>query len=62
MERRVDMSSKLIVVKVGTGSLTKNGGTLDTKLMQKLVDQIAEAIKQGNKIAVSYTHLTLPTN
>jgi glutamate 5-kinase len=50
MERRVDMSSKLIVVKVGTGSLTKNGGTLDTKLMQKLVDQIAEAIKQGNKI------------
>jgi glutamate 5-kinase len=50
MERRVDMSSKLIVVKVGTGSLTKNGGILDTKLMQKLVDQIAEAIKQGNKI------------
>ncbi|MBN1784647.1 MAG: glutamate 5-kinase [Candidatus Bathyarchaeota archaeon] len=50
MERRLDMSLKLIVVKVGTGSLTKNGGTLDTELMQKLVDQIAEAIKQGNKI------------
>ncbi|MDX1814173.1 MAG: glutamate 5-kinase [Candidatus Bathyarchaeia archaeon] len=46
----MDMSSKLIVVKVGTRSLTKNGGTLDTKLMQKLVNQIAEAIKQGNKI------------
>jgi glutamate 5-kinase len=44
------MSSKLIVVKVGTGSLTKNGGILDQKLMEKLVDQIAEAIKQGNRI------------
>ncbi len=50
MERRVDMSSKLIVVKVGTGSLAKNGGILDIELMQRLVDQIAEAIKQGNKI------------
>ncbi|TRO55097.1 glutamate 5-kinase [Candidatus Bathyarchaeota archaeon] len=50
MKRRAAMSSKLIVVKVGTGSLTKNGRNLDTKLMQKLVDQIAEAIKQGNKI------------
>jgi glutamate 5-kinase len=50
MKRRAGMSSKLIVVKVGTGSLTKNGGTLDTKLMQKLVNQIAEAIKQGNRI------------
>ena len=50
MEGRVDMSSKLIVVKVGTGSLTKNGGTLDKELMQKLVDQIAQAIQQGNKI------------
>jgi glutamate 5-kinase len=44
------MSSKLIVVKVGTGSLTKNGGILDLDLMSKLVNQIAEAIKQGNKI------------
>jgi len=44
------MSSKLIVVKVGTGSLTKNGGTLNIELMEKLVDQIAEAIKQGNRI------------
>jgi glutamate 5-kinase len=44
------MSSKLIVVKVGTVSLTKNGGTLNKQLMQKLVDQIATAIKQGNKI------------
>jgi len=44
------MSSKLIVVKVGTGSLTKNGGVLDLELMEKLVNQIAEAIKQGNRI------------
>lgn len=43
------MSSKLIVVKVGTGSLTKNG-ELDIELMSRLVDQIAEAIKLGNKI------------
>ena len=44
------MSSKLIVVKVGTGSLTKNGGILDLELMQRLVYQIAEAIRQGNRI------------
>jgi glutamate 5-kinase len=44
------MSSKLIVVKVGTGSLTKNGGILDLELMGKLVNQIAEAINQGNRI------------
>jgi glutamate 5-kinase len=44
------MSSKLIVVKVGTVSLTKKDGNLDVELMQKLVDQIAHAIKQGNKI------------
>jgi glutamate 5-kinase len=50
MKRRAGMSSKLIVVKVGTGSLTKNGGILDKELMQKLVDQIAAAIKQGNRI------------
>lgn len=44
------MSSKLIVVKVGTGSLTRKDGSLDTELMRKLVDQIAKAINQGNKI------------
>jgi glutamate 5-kinase len=44
------MSSKLTVVKVGTGSLTKKDGTLDKELMRSLVDQIATAIKQGNKI------------
>jgi len=49
-KRRADMSSKLIVVKVGTGSLTKSDGTLDIELMRRLVDQVAAAIKQGNKI------------
>jgi glutamate 5-kinase len=44
------MSSKLIVVKVGTGSLTKSNGILDRELMLQLVDQIAKAIRQGNKI------------
>jgi glutamate 5-kinase len=44
------MSSKLIVVKVGTGSLTNKEGSLDLELMQKIVDQIAIAIKQDNKI------------
>jgi glutamate 5-kinase len=44
------MPSKLVVVKVGTGSLTKNGGVLNIDLMQKLVEQIAEAIEQGNNI------------
>jgi len=44
------MSSKLIVVKVGTASLTKKDGTLNIELMEKLVDQIAQAIKAGNKI------------
>jgi glutamate 5-kinase len=44
------MSSKLIVVKVGTGSLTKGNGVLDKELMRRIVDQVAEAIKQDNKI------------
>lgn len=44
------MSFKLVVVKVGTRCLTDQTGILDIKIMQKLVDQIAAAIKQGNKI------------
>ncbi|MEJ2271706.1 MAG: hypothetical protein P8X91_04340, partial [Candidatus Bathyarchaeota archaeon] len=67
-EIRIGMSSKVIVVKVGTGSLTKNG-ILDIELMGSLVDQIAEAIKQGNKIvfvtsgavAAGITELEMPS-
>ncbi|MBT8172291.1 glutamate 5-kinase, partial [Candidatus Bathyarchaeota archaeon] len=44
------MSSKLIVVKVGTGSLTKKDGSLNSELMLQLVDQIAEAVTLGYKI------------
>jgi glutamate 5-kinase len=44
------MSPKLVVVKAGTASLTRNDGSLDKEVMRKLVDQIAEAIKQRNKI------------
>jgi glutamate 5-kinase len=44
------MSSKLIVLKVGTGSLTKNNGTLDKEAIRKLVNQISEAVKKGNKL------------
>src|SRR3972149_1062389 len=38
------MPSKLVVVKVGTSSLTNSDG--------RLVDQIAKAVKQGNKIVL----------
>ena len=44
------MSSKLIVLKVGTGSLTGKNGTLDVEAMHKLVDQMSETIKEGNKL------------
>ena len=41
---------KLIVVKVGTSSLTNDKGSLDMIVMENLVDQIASAVKSGNKI------------
>jgi len=44
------MSSKLVVVKIGTASLTKKNGVPNKELMGKLVDQIATSVKQGNKI------------
>jgi glutamate 5-kinase len=37
-------------VKVGTSSLTKSDGSLDEEEMRRLVNQMAEAVKQGNKI------------
>ncbi|HEY4675057.1 MAG TPA: glutamate 5-kinase, partial [Candidatus Bathyarchaeia archaeon] len=46
------MPSKLVVVKVGTSSLTNSDGSLDEKEMRRLVDQIAKAVKQGNKIVL----------
>ncbi|MFQ6095108.1 MAG: glutamate 5-kinase [Candidatus Bathyarchaeia archaeon] len=44
------MKGKLVVVKVGTGSLTKRDGSLDLEAMSNIVDQTAEAIKNGYKI------------
>ena len=44
------MMGKLIVVKVGTSSLTKSDGTLDLNTMHELTSQIAEAVKRGYQI------------
>jgi glutamate 5-kinase len=44
------VSEKLVVVKVGTGSLTKRDRSLDEEQMRRLVGQIAEAVKHGKKI------------
>ncbi len=46
------MSSKLIVVKVGTSGITTSSGELDEQEMQNLACQIAQATKQGNKIVL----------
>ncbi len=46
------MSSKLVVVKIGTSSLAKSDGSLDDEEMRRLVDQIAEAVKQNNRIVL----------
>jgi len=44
------MASKLIVVKIGTGSLVKNDGSLNLESMKRLVDQIAKVVKKGHKV------------
>ncbi|MEM1581824.1 MAG: glutamate 5-kinase [Candidatus Bathyarchaeia archaeon] len=41
---------KLIIVKVGTNSITKDDGRLDLDAMRGLTDQVAEAIKRGYQI------------
>ncbi len=46
------MSSKLVVVKIGTSGLTKSNGSLDEEEMRALVNQIANAVGQGNKIVL----------
>ena len=46
------MPTRLIVVKVGTSSITTGEGKLDEKEMHKLVNQIATAIEQGDKIVL----------
>lgn len=46
------MASRLIVVKVGTSSITTAKGELDQEEMRTLADQIAAAVKQGNRIVL----------
>ena len=46
------MPSRLIVVKVGTSGITSSNGKIDQEEMQRLTNQIASAIKQGNKIVL----------
>jgi glutamate 5-kinase len=46
------MSSRLIVVKVGTSGITTSEGNLDEEEMQKLTSQIAAATKQGDKVVL----------
>ncbi len=44
------MLGKLVVVKVGTSSLTKNDGSLDLDVMRELTRQVAEAVKMGYQL------------
>jgi len=44
------MVSKLVVVKIGTGSLVRSDGKLNIDSMKRLVDQIAQAVKKGHKV------------
>jgi len=44
------MPSRLVVVKVGTSSITTGDGALDEEEMARLAQQIATAIKDGDKI------------
>jgi glutamate 5-kinase len=46
------MPQRLIVVKVGTSSITTSNGELDQKEMQRLTSQIATATKQGDKVVL----------
>ena len=46
------MPSRLVVVKVGTGTLTASDGKLDEEEMRRLARQIAEAVKRGEKIVL----------
>ena len=46
------MGSRLVVVKIGTSSITTGKGKLDKEEMRKLTAQIAAAHKRGDKIVV----------
>jgi glutamate 5-kinase len=44
------MTGKLVVIKVGTRSLTKEDGSLDIAEVKRLVNDVAKIIQQGNKV------------
>ncbi|KYH42836.1 MAG: gamma-glutamyl kinase [Candidatus Bathyarchaeota archaeon B63] len=44
------MTGKLVVVKIGTGSLVKSDGRLNLEAMKSLVGQIAKAVEKGHKV------------
>lgn len=46
----MQMPQRLVVVKVGTSSITTGGGKLDKQEMARLVQQISMAVKAGHKI------------
>ncbi len=46
------MAARLIIVKVGTSGITTNDGKLDEEEMQRLIEQIASANKQGNRVVL----------
>jgi glutamate 5-kinase len=46
------MSSRLVVVKVGTSSITAGEGKLDEEEMRRLTKQIAAVVKQGDKVVL----------
>ena len=46
------MSSRLVVVKVGTNSITASDGALDSEEMARLAHQITIAVKGGHKIVL----------
>jgi len=43
------LNPKIIVVKVGTNTITETNGNLDKAVMKNIVDQICETEKQGKK-------------
>ncbi len=46
------MVSRLVVVKVGTSSVTRDDGKLDEEEMLRLSSEIANAVKKGNKVVL----------
>jgi len=49
-ERR--MKPKLVVVKVGTSSLSRQDGSLDLETMESIVDQTARATDKGYRVVL----------